>query len=790
MKKKRLVILDTHAILHRAYHALPDFSSPKGEPTGALYGLVSMLLRLIADLKPNYIVAAYDLPGGTYRHAAYEHYKATRPKMENDLAVQIERARDVLAAFGIPLYAEVGYEADDIVGTIVAHVKKEHPNVEVIIATGDMDALQLVDAERVRVYTLKKGINDTILYDEDRVRERFGFGPALLPDYKGLRGDPSDNIPGVKGVGEKTAMVLVSAFGGPEDILAVLKKHPERARAAGIKDRMIEKIIQGEEEAKLSRVLGQIHHEVPIEFALPSQEWSAAVESSRLLDLLAELDFRSLLPRVKSLVAPGTGQDEQGTEEGELFESNPELEAEAQKLLLAVWVLDSSVTDPTLDDVYRLGKSRNFEEAYATIMRELKGKNLLFVYEEIELPLMPILRAMEARGILVDRDFLKKLSSEYHRKLSQLATRIYAHAGVEFNINSPRQLSEVLFDRLSLSPKGHKKTPTGARSTRESELEKLRDAHPIIEDILSYRELSKLLSTYIDAIPTMLDEQDRLHTTFVQTGTATGRLSSQNPNLQNIPIKTELGRAIREAFTAPRGSTLVSLDYSQIELRIAAILSGDSGLVDIFASGRDVHAEVAARVFRVSPDEVTYEQRRRAKIINFGILYGMGVTSLQQSLGTTRAEAQEFYTQYFEAFPRLAAYLEEVKADASRLGYTETLFGRRRYMEGIQSAIPYVRAQAERMAINAPMQGTQADIIKLAMIQIDQFLKKEGLDEQVHLLLQVHDELVFEMNQDVVESVAPKLKEIMEGILKKDQRHGVPIVANVAIGKHWGDMKK
>ncbi|HEY5383232.1 MAG TPA: DNA polymerase [Candidatus Paceibacterota bacterium] len=811
---KRIIILDTHAILHRAYHALPDFTSKKGEPTGALYGLVSMLVKIITDLKPDYIVAAADLAAPTHRHIVYEKYKAQRAETEEALVSQIVRSRDVLRAFGIPLYEKEGFEADDCIGTIVEDLKTRR-DLDIVIASGDMDMLQLIDDDHVRVFTFKKGLSETVLYNKKSVVERFGFGPKLIADYKGLRGDPSDNIPGVKGIGEKTAQILISSFGSVEDIYKVLKKDPEKMREAGIKQGMLDKLHAGEEDALFSKELATIRTDAPIDFALPQKEWGEEVSPSALMDMLAEFDFRSLMPRVHSLLqnnssAAGrtSGIDAEQkvwrnlpssggrTPEDFLSGSDPgsEIEVESvdqealQKAAIAVWLLDSTITEPTLDDIYRMGKSEIFAEAFKNILAEIKERKLDFVYEQIELPLAPVLRKMEQRGVRIDKEFLKNLSAEYTKELKHIAGRIYTAAGGEFNPNSPKQLGEVLFDKLGLTPEKQKKTAGGQRSTRESELVKMKQLHPIIEDILSYRELQKLLSTYIDTIPALLDPNDRLHTSFIQTGTATGRLSSQNPNLQNIPIKTELGRAIRHAFVAGAHYALVSFDYSQIELRIAAFLSHDEALTEIFKTGRDVHTEVAARVFHVRDPDVTYEQRRRAKVINFGILYGMGVTALQAALGTSRKEAQEFYNQYFEAFPRLAAYIDEVKADAARRGYTETFFGRRRYFEGIKSSIQFVRASAERMAINAPMQGTQADVVKLAMIKIDELFEKEAKNK-AYLLLQVHDELVFEIEEGLVETLAPKIKEIMEGVIPLKETRGIPFIAEGKMGKNWGEMK-
>jgi DNA polymerase-1 len=463
---------------------------------------------------------------------------------------------------------------------------------------------------------------------------------------------------------------------------------------------------------------------------------------------------------------------------------------EIDEVGLAAYVLDSNITQPMLDDIFRIGKSDVFADAKTHILSQLAERHLEFVYDSIEKPLAPVLRAMEARGVKIDRAFLAELSRTYGTKLALIAKRIYDAAGGEFNINSPKQLGDVLFDRLALAPKHIKKTSSGQRSTRESELEKMRELHPVIADILAYRELSKLLSTYIDTLPTLLDANDRVHTTYVQTGAATGRLASQNPNLQNIPIKTELGRAIRHAFVTDARMKLVSFDYSQIELRIAAFLSDDAGLREIFTTGRDIHTEVAARIFRVPSQEVTYEMRRRAKVINFGILYGMGVNSLKESLGASRAEAQEFYDQYFAAFPRLSTYLEETKADAARRGYTETYFGRRRHFDGITSPIPYVRAAAERMAINAPIQGTQADVVKLAMVEIAQWISKENLQEDVHMLMQVHDELVFEITASKVPKCATRIKDIMENVLPEQKRKGIPFKTEGKSGDNWGDMQE
>lgn len=799
-KSPRLILLDAHAILHRAYHALPEFSSSKGEPTGALYGISTMLVKIIQDLKPDYIIACYDLPQPTHRHEAYAEYKAGRQKADEELVAQIIRSRDVFAAFGVPMYDKAGFEADDILGTIV-EILKDKP-VDIVIASGDMDTLQLVDDKKVQVYTLKKGINDTIMYDEEAVVSRFGFEPSLLPDYKGLRGDPSDNIIGIKGIGEKTASTLIQSFGTIENMYKVLEKSPEKFKEVGISPRIIELLSAGEEEAFFSKTLATIRRDAPIDFKMPEKLWKETFDYAKIAELFSMLEFRTLGDRVKKAVY---GEPVQGTMLGGAtdggaagvgsatqMEAKPDEvidPAEFKKVALAAWILDSNLTNPTVEDVVQFAKSKNFIEARDKILSDVAKSGAKKVYEEIELPLIPILESAQMKGVKIDVEYLQKLSKEYHVELEKYQKKIYEMAGGEFNVNSPKQLGEVLFDNLEIKVKNQKKTAGGARSTRESELEKMRDEHPIIDEILKYRELQKLLSTYIDTIPLLVDGDGRLHTTFVQTGTTTGRLSSQNPNLQNIPIKSELGRAIRNGFVAKEGTVLATFDYSQIELRIAAFLSQDRALIDIFKNGRDVHTEVASKVFKVSASQVDKEMRRKAKVINFGIIYGMGVNALKQNLGTDRAEAQKFYEEYFAAFSTLASYLEGVKAAAAKNGFTETFFGRRRYFEGIRSKIPFIRAAAERMAINAPIQGTGADILKIAMIRIDEYIEKNNLRNDVSLLLQVHDELIYEIKKEKSAEIAPQIRKIMENVIKQSDIFGVPLLSSSSIGSSWGTME-
>lgn len=782
--RKRLVILDAHAVIHRAYHALPDFSTSKGEPTGAIYGLATMLMKIIEELKPDYIVAAFDLPGKTHRHEVYEAYKGTRTKTDDALKIQLERAKDLFKAWGVPIYSHPGFEADDILGTVVELLKKDK-ETEIVIASGDMDTLSLVDGKRVLVYTLRKGLNDTILYDESKVNERFGFGPELLPDYKGLRGDTSDNIIGVKGIGEKTATTLIQTFGTVEKMYKALKKG--EYKKAGLTERVRDLLLANEEEALFSKTLATIRRDAPIEFKLP-KPWKEELDIERLTNFFHELEFRTLPERVKRLIS-NEGKSLGKSEEPKFVTPDPVEAGEDRELLLALWVVDSNITNPTMDDVFSFTKTKNIKDAWKVINTELDKRKLRSVFEDIERPLIPILEEMNRHGVMIDKTALTGLSREYHKRLSNLESEIHKIAGEEFNINSPRQLGEILFTKMGLGVAKQKKTASGGFSTKESELEKLKDKHPIISLILDYRELQKLLSTYIDSIPKELDKESRLHSSFIQAGTTTGRMASQNPNLQNIPIRTELGRAIRKAFVAPQGYKLLSLDYSQIELRIAAILANDKKLIEIFKNGEDVHTGVAMRVFGVEAGEVDKSMRAKAKTINFGVLFGMGVNALRANLKTSRAEAQEFYNQYFKTFKELAMYIDSVKADAQRKGYTETFFGRRRYFEGLSSSLPFVKAQAERMAFNAPIQGTEADIVKIAMKRIDQSIDKNGWRGKVHALMQVHDEIVYEVREDLVKEVGEEFKKIMERVFDDRDVRGVPIVADAHVGDNWDDME-
>ena len=822
---KTLVLLDAHAIIHRAYHALPEFLSSKGEPTGALYGLASMLMKIITDLKPDYIVACYDLPQKTFRHEAYEGYKAGRAKTEDALILQLKNSRQIFEAFNVPIYDAPGFEADDVLGTIVEQISargesasggKKNPEINIIIASGDMDTMQLIDNKKVQVYTLKKGINDTILYDEKKVIDRFGFKPKLLPDYKGLRGDPSDNIIGIKGIGEKTATDLITNFGTIEEIYKKLKKDEKIFIKNGISPRILELIKNNEEEALFSKTLAKIRTDAPVKFSLPEKTFWENADLKKIENVFSVFEFRSLFARLRNffgnsqksnlaeftrvLGSPAQNSLEERAQPDQLANSlNSISEEKLQETSIALWLLNSDITNPSLDDILLFGKTSDFETANKYIFQQLKEKNsrqggasLEKVFEEIEKPIIPIVKKMQEYGILIDKGYFEDLSKEYHKKLDKLTTKIHKIAGTEFNINSPKQMGEILFSKMGMKS-SKKKSASGSFSTKVSVLEELEENNPIIKEILSYRELQKLLSTYVDVIPKMVAEDGRLHAKFLQNGTTTGRFSSQDPNLQNLPIKSELGKRIRNGFITEKGHKLLAFDYSQIELRVAAMLSGDKKMTQIFREGKDIHAGVASFVFGVPIEKVDSEMRRRAKVINFGIIYGMGVSSLRKSLGGTREEAQKFYDNYFNQFSGARDYLEGVKIFAMKHSYTETLFGRRRYFPNINSRIPFLKNMAERTAINAPIQGTAtADIIKLAIRYTQEDLEKAKLLDKVHLVLQIHDELVYEIEEGVLLKAEKIIKETMQTILERSYLHyktDIPLVVHSGSGNNFGEVK-
>ncbi|MBI2057659.1 MAG: DNA polymerase I [Candidatus Yanofskybacteria bacterium] len=892
---KKLILIDANALVHRAFHALPPLTSPQGMIVNAVYGFTSVLLKTIKDMRPDYMAAAFDLAGPTFRHEEFEEYKAHRKKAPDELYAQIPLIKEVLQAFGVEIFEQEGFEADDLIGSVTEQAKKVK-DLQTVILTGDLDTLQLVEGDKVVVFTLRKGVTDMVTYNEKGVKERYGLEPCQVVDFKGLKGDPSDNIPGVPGIGEKTAMTLLQKYGTIENLYKELKKikdkdfkkvksrteksetkpltiNPSYRNGEGgeiLTAKLAEKLKENEKQAIFSKRLATIIINLDIDFSLEKVDWRNKYNKEKTIQLLRNLGFNSLLARLPDTAAAKTEPIENQEKEQKRLDlnepqslviQNPDpktlylngnltalekttsdlknlLEDNAVakrghnlkpivKLLLnqgvhiknldfdtavAAYLIKPELKNYDLDKLYFLefGQSATNEslalpKLVEILLKKLKEKNLVKVFEEIEMPLIPVLAEMEKNGIKIDTVGLEKLSEKVNSEITGLEKKIYEQArlparpaggpdeqaGQEFNINSPQQLGEVLFDKLQLKTKV-KKTSGGARSTAVSELEKLVDEHPIIELIMQYRELQKLKTTYIEPFPALINRKDhRVHTTYNQMGTVTGRLSSQDPNLQNIPIRTELGQEFRKAFVAEEGWQLLSLDYSQIELRIAAYLSGDRKMLEAFQNNEDIHTRTAAEVFEVSPDKVTTQMRRQAKALNFGILFGMGVLGFARSAGVDKMRAREFITKYLNKFSGMADYMEKAKTEAKEKGYVQTYFGRRRDLPEINSSMPHMVAQAERMAINAPIQGTEADIMKLAMIKVYNFIHGNKLEEEAKILLQVHDELLCEVREEKTTKIALKFKEIMENIWSPDAQKGqikVPIVVDIKVGKNWSEM--
>ncbi|OGI22103.1 MAG: DNA polymerase I [Candidatus Moranbacteria bacterium RIFCSPHIGHO2_01_FULL_55_24] len=871
-KKKTIVLLDGNALIHRAYHALPPLTTKKGELVNAVYGFTTTLLSVLEKFKPEYIAASFDLAGPTFRHEQYEDYKATRVKAPDDLYAQIPRVKEIVQAFNIPIYEKEGFEADDCVGALARQASKE--GAEVIIVTGDNDVLQLVD-DSVKVFTMRKGIKDTVLYDEALVEEKYGFKPEQIPDYKGLAGDSSDNIPGVRGIGPKTASDLLKKYVTLEGIYSHIDE---------IKSNVQAKLIQDKEQVFLSRELGRIDTAAPVTLRLPDA-LAHDFDRAKLTALLQEMEFWSLvkrlpggegaLPATKKKEAKKKAQQKRAktlaepeairtflsanegklaavfvtAETGSLFGHRPSgidvafsergsttLEwNEKTKPAIKAFLEDEKIAKTVYDEktllhmlapeetglagissdimiaAYLLNSGGNVELPYlalselgeeeiafpaVTLFRlheqfekklrdvsktQKKGRTLEDVFRNIEMPLIPILYGMEKEGIYLNTEKFRALSEELGKELETLEKDIYKFAGKEFNINSPKQLSEILFTDLKIPTTNIKRTKTGI-STASSELAKLQE-YPIIQKIESYRELFKLKTTYLDALPLLVDKDSRLHTTFQQAVAATGRLSSTEPNLQNIPARNSWSERIRSAFEAGKGKVLVGADYSQIELRIMAHMCGDKALVEAFHKGEDVHRTTAAVVFKVKPEEVTPDMRRKAKVFNFGLMYGMGSYGLSQAAEITPQEAAEFINAYFKKFSGVKKFMERLKEEAREKLFVETELGRRRYIPEIQSGNFQVVRSAERMAINMPIQGMEADIVKLGMIAVDALIK-ERFSESVRMVLQVHDELIFEAEEAVGEEFAKEVKRVMEEVYTLS----VPLIAEVYTGKDWGEI--
>jgi len=871
--EKLLILLDGNALIHRAYHALPPLTNKAGQTVGAVYGVAMTLLSVLERFHPEYIAASFDLAAPTFRHEKFADYKATRVKAPDDLYAQIPLVKDLVRAFNIPIYEKEGFEADDCVGTLARQASER--GIPTVIVTGDNDALQLVSPS-VKVFALRKGVRDIVLYDETAVTEKYGFAPSAIPDYKGLAGDNSDNIPGVSGIGAKTATDLLREFGSLEKIYDSLDSVKESVR---------KKLEADREMAFFSKELGTIDTDAPIVFdpaACAARDFDPSVVSG----LFKDMGFYSLLKRIPGEAESGIRNKESGRKTGipktkkakalktaedvkaflddagggpvavnivsgeaSLFggggiasfqlahkggavlvewndgTKSPLREffgnAEASKVLhdaksawhslrgegmaLAGISFDTMIAGYLLSAGTRIELSHLLleelgEEGYETVAEgifllsvrlrermdavsvEQSGPwTLSRLFDEVEMPLIPILARMEEEGIRLDTEKFRDLSDEIGVEIASVERKIYDFAGREFNVNSPKQLAEILFTELGVPTTGIKRTKTGI-STASSELAKLKE-YPIVALVEEERELFKLKTTYLDAFPALVDARSRIHTTYRQAVTATGRLSSTEPNLQNIPAREKWSKAIRGAFEAEPGHLLVGADYSQIELRVMAHVSGDESLVDAFSRGEDVHRATASAVYAVAPEEVTSDMRRQAKVFNFGLMYGMSAYGLSQSLGISQADAAAFIGKYFERFPGVTRYMEEMRVLAFEKGYVETELGRRRYVPEIRSQNRNLAQSGERMAINMPIQGLAADIMKLAMLRMTEMLSKYG--DSARMLLQVHDELIFEAEEEIAEAFATEVKRVMESAFELR----VPLIAETATGRDWGSLK-
>jgi DNA polymerase-1 len=896
-ERPTLLLIDGHALVYRAFFAMPALTNSRGELTNAAYGFTSMLLKAFTEHRPVYAIAAFDPPGPTFRHEEMAAYKAQRPPMPADLRPQVQWSRDVVAVLGIPEVEIPTFEADDVIGSL--SVKAVAAGLDVIIVTGDIDMLQLVNPH-VRVLINRRGISDTVVYDVDAVRARFGFDPPLVVDYKALQGDASDNIPGVPGVGEKTAMNLIHEHGPLEAILeAVPGMKPGRLHA---------NLAEHADQARLSKRMATIQCDLDVPLDLAGAR-VGGYDQPAVHALFDRLEFRSLLPRLGEALGYGTAPVTGPPGQGELsFDAAPEtpadvvvVESEAQfeEMVQSVgsagrfalrtvtagpprtgaplgtaispvgatrtwWVPlaqhreaivsllgDASLTvdgydlkreclawGPALraalgfdtmlgayvdnprarvlsltglaadlcgahldseEELLGSGRGRRqieeltaaelaayygrwvglVEPVRAVLSNQLVASGLLELHDELELPLVPILAEMERVGILLDRDALVAISAEMQARIGALEGEVHDRAGHPFNLGSTQQLATVLYDELGLA--AGRKTKLG-RSTDADSLEALREEHPVVDLVLEWRQLTKLKSTYVDALPQLCDADGRVHTSFNQAVAATGRLSSADPNLQNVPIRTEWGQRIRRAFVAGPGRLLVSADYSQVELRVLAHVTSEERLIEAFARGEDIHRRTAAQVYGIDPAAVTRDMRRVAKVVNFGVVYGLSDFGLARDTGMSREEAGAFIRSYFESFPAVTRWLEQTRMHAREWGWVETFTGRRRHLPDIRAANRQMRMAAERMAVNMPIQGGAAEIMKKAMIDCDRALRESGSPAQV--LLQVHDELVVEVPRDDVPALVP----LVRGAMADAYPLVVPLVVDVKIGDNWQEM--
>ena len=785
-----ILYLDTLALLYRAYHAVPGLQTKDGVPTGALFGLFNTLFRAIEEMEPQHVVACFDHPEPTLREELHAEYKANREIPEDDMIVQINLAREMLHTFGVHVVDRAGYEADDLLGTLaVADVGRDET---VVVITCDGDLLQLTVHPGIEVCLLQ-GMSGFVLYNRQKVEEKNGYPVQYITDHKGLAGDSSDNIAGVSGIGKVFANRLITAFGDLDSIYQALDAGDLEKQ--GFSKRIASLLERGRDSAFRSRDLATIDTDVPVSGShIGSAVWKDYIDSAGARSILVRYEFTSLLSRFDRLVG-SSGDGEQHAVAGENEKKSGDDSVDAvvthamQEAIVALWVLDANQTNASFSDVCSYTSTRVAADALCYIEKELKKCNLLSVWKQIEQPLIPVVDRIEQTGICFDVSGAKQLSNQYAKKIDTLVRKMYELAGGAFNVSSPKQLGVVLYDTLGLKPKKVGKTVSGHRTTKESVLLQMQDDHPIVPLVLEYRHHEKIRSTYVDALSDFVGEDGRIHTTLLQNGTATGRFSSRDPNLQNIPSGGVAGTALRDLFVASDGWVMLSADYSQVELRVVAILSQDKTLIDMFDRGVDVHRAVAARIFSVSEDAVSDEQRNHAKTINFGVLYGMGAQSLSRSLGVSLTDADSFLSGYKKLFPSLFDYLNSIKKEARSSGFVTTAFGRVRPVPGISSPLPYVRAHAERSAVNTVIQGTAADVIKIAMVSIDAMISKEGVADDVRMLLQIHDELLFEVRSGVADSVIERIISIMESVYPENKRP-IPLLVNVARGQSWGSLSR
>ncbi len=890
-ERKKLAIIDGKSVFYRGYYAMPNLSTKEGVPTGGVYGFAAMSLELIKKLKPDYVAVAWDKPKTNIRKRLklYPQYKAGRKPAPADFYTQIPILHELLEAFHWPLYELDDYEADDIMGALAVQARKQ--DIETMLITSDLDALQLINGH-VKVYALKKGFSNIEEFHPESFEAKYDIKVEQFLDLKALKGDSSDNIPGVPGVGEKTAIQLLKEY---ETLDGVYKNLPK------IKETLRKKLEDGKKSAYLSKEIARLWTDAPVKLDLPAMD-SSKLDPAHLRNILQDLEFRSLLANLPESMkmAPATAGKSGGgaleLQNHRLIDSDKDLEkidlGKADEIFIHSRSAGRQGTDPQVlhigsaDHSYTLDLTKldsnkvkkNLNSQFSILKSQLVGYDLKsdikvlknlgiqppfvghdvlvgaflinpllrvqsltdlaeanlryngaafedlptedFVHrgaefiavirelyegqyhaldevpklsklaEDIEWQIIPVLAGMEMAGIKLDSDYLKRFAKQLDDSISDLEQNIYGHADHEFNISSPSQLADVLFVKLNLPKEGIKKGKTGY-STAASELDKLRGLHPIIELISQYREATKLKNTYVDTLPTMVDKNGRVHTTFNLTIAQTGRLSSTDPNLQNIPVKTDLGKKIRTAFVAGQGNVFVSADYSQFELRIAAALSGDKGMISAFNKDADIHEQTAAEIYGIKPAEVTKAQRSSVKAVNFGILYGLGPHALSQSTGMTFGEAKEFIAKYFEIRPKLKELIESERNKAEKQGYVETLLGRRRPTPDVRSSNFVVREAAYRAAVNMPLQGTAADIMKMAMIKIakrlDQLSAKSSqlsATDRPRMLLQIHDSILVECPASMSKEVGDLLKDTMEGIYKLP----VKLKADISEGKNWGEL--